>query len=98
AAACRSPGAAPSRHRRAHRLHQPRAVLMRPELAPAPAGLTPASGEAMPRPHLLLSRRAAAALIAFPAAWTGVRAQPPAPRRPTPAQTEGPFYPVALPE
>lgn len=37
----------------------------------------------------------AAALIALPAMHVGVRAQ--AARRPTPAQTEGPFYPVALP-
>lgn len=45
-----------------------------------------------------LSRRtAAAALVALPFCWSGVRAQPVAARRPTPAQTEGPFYPVALP-
>ena len=45
-----------------------------------------------------LSRRTvAAALVALPACWTGVRAQPAAQRRATPAQTEGPFYPVALP-
>jgi protocatechuate 3,4-dioxygenase beta subunit len=49
----------------------------------------------MPPP---LSRRSAAvALVALPAFWTGLRAQPLAARRPTPAQTEGPFYPVALP-
>ena len=46
-----------------------------------------------------LSRRTvAAALVALPACWTGVRAQPAAPRRPTPGQTEGPFYPVSLPQ
>lgn len=45
----------------------------------------------------LLNRRKAAALIALPAVWTGLRAQPAAARRPTPAQTEGPFYPVSLP-
>lgn len=46
----------------------------------------------------LLSRRhAAAALVALPFGWTGARAQPSTPRRPTPAQTEGPFYPVQLP-
>jgi len=46
-----------------------------------------------------LSRRiVAAALVALPACWTGLRAQPAAARRPTPAQTEGPFYPVALPQ
>ncbi|MEJ8836630.1 protocatechuate 3,4-dioxygenase [Ramlibacter sp. AN1133] len=45
-----------------------------------------------------LSRRTvAAALVALPACWTGVRSQPARERRATPAQTEGPFYPVALP-
>jgi protocatechuate 3,4-dioxygenase, beta subunit len=45
-----------------------------------------------------LSRRtAAAALVALPACWSGARAQNAPPRRPTPAQTEGPFYPVELP-
>jgi len=43
-------------------------------------------------------RHAAAALVALPFCWTGARAQPATPRRRTPAQTEGPFYPVALPE
>lgn len=42
-------------------------------------------------------RQAAIALIAAPFVWTGVRAQPALPLRPTPSQTEGPFYPVALP-
>lgn len=52
----------------------------------------------MPSPSFPLSRRTvAAALVAFPICWTGVRAQPAAPRRATPAQTEGPFYPVQLP-
>ena len=46
-----------------------------------------------------LSRRTvAAALVALPFCWTGARAQPAATRKPTPAQTEGPFYPVALPQ
>jgi len=46
----------------------------------------------------LLNRRAATtALVALPAIWTGVRAQPTFPPRPTPSQTEGPFYPVSLP-
>lgn len=45
-----------------------------------------------------LSRRtAAAALVALPFCWTGARAQPAAPLRATPRQTEGPFYPVSLP-
>lgn len=46
-----------------------------------------------------LSRRAAAAaLVALPFCWSGARAQPAAPRRATPRQTEGPFYPVSLPQ
>lgn len=45
-----------------------------------------------------LSRRTvAAALVGAPALCLGVRAQPVVARRLTPAQTEGPFYPVALP-
>jgi protocatechuate 3,4-dioxygenase, beta subunit len=44
-----------------------------------------------------IRRTAIAALIAFPALHAGVRAQAAAPRRLTPRQTEGPFYPVALP-
>ena len=45
-----------------------------------------------------LARRAAlAALVTAPWIWTGARAQPAAPLRPTPAQTEGPFYPLELP-
>jgi protocatechuate 3,4-dioxygenase beta subunit len=42
-------------------------------------------------------RTVATALVAFPALWLGARAQPQARLRPTPAQTEGPFYPVRLP-
>jgi protocatechuate 3,4-dioxygenase beta subunit len=46
-----------------------------------------------------LPRRAvAAALIAAPALLLGPRAQPVAARAATPSQTEGPFYPVHLPE
>lgn len=48
-------------------------------------------------PALLNRRKMTAALLAAPAIWTGVRAQPARPRRPTPSQTEGPFYPVRLP-
>ena len=48
-------------------------------------------------PHRLSRRQATAALIALPACWTSARAQAPAPRLATPSQTEGPFYPVALP-
>lgn len=39
----------------------------------------------------------ATALIACPALWLGARAQPAARPRPTPSQTEGPFYPTRLP-
>ncbi|MGH6627452.1 MAG: intradiol ring-cleavage dioxygenase [Burkholderiaceae bacterium] len=47
----------------------------------------------------LLPRRAVTtALIAAPALWLGPRAQPAAARRPTPSQTEGPFYPVVFPK
>jgi protocatechuate 3,4-dioxygenase beta subunit len=42
-------------------------------------------------------RAVAAALVALPACWSGLRAQPVSARRATPAQTEGPFYPVQLP-
>ena len=38
-----------------------------------------------------------AALIGFPALWTGARDATTVPLRPTPAQTEGPFYPLELP-
>ena len=49
------------------------------------------------RPVLLPRRTVAAALVALPLAWTGARAQPVVARQATPAQTEGPFYPVELP-
>ena len=42
-------------------------------------------------------RTVVAAFVAAPALWLGPRAQPVLARRPTPGQTEGPFYPVALP-
>ncbi len=53
--------------------------------------------------HPLQRRAIAAAIIALPAVWTltrglPVRAQTSAPRILTPSQTEGPFYPVALPK
>lgn len=50
----------------------------------------------MPASTLLSRRTAGAALVVAPALLLGLRAQA-APRRATPAQTEGPFYPVALP-
>ena len=51
-------------------------------------------------PQRKLQRRtvSAAALIAMPALWLGVRAQPAQKRRATPAQTEGPYYPVTFPK
>ncbi len=48
--------------------------------------------------RLLSRRQAAAALVAGPVIWTRVAAQPLPAHRPTPAQTEGPFYPVSLPK
>lgn len=52
----------------------------------------------MPIVRQRVQRRAAAvALIALPFFWTGARAQAAAPLRPTPAQAEGPFYPVEYP-
>ena len=46
-----------------------------------------------------IPRRAiAAALLAAPALWLGPRAQAAAARIATPSQTEGPFYPVSLPD
>ncbi|RST49186.1 protocatechuate 3,4-dioxygenase [Variovorax sp. MHTC-1] len=53
--------------------------------------LTTSSGS-LPR------RTVAAALVAAPALWLGARAQPQAARVATPSQTEGPFYPVRLPQ
>ncbi len=52
-----------------------------------------------PEPTTALPRRTvAAALVVAPALWLGARAQPAAARIATPSQTEGPFYPVRLPE
>jgi len=47
---------------------------------------------------LLRRRTVAAALVAAPALWLGARAQPENIRRATPAQSEGPFYPVVFPK
>jgi protocatechuate 3,4-dioxygenase, beta subunit len=49
-------------------------------------------------PALLNRRKMTAAMIGLPAVWTGLQAQPAAPRRATPAQTEGPFYTVSIPQ
>ena len=59
----------------------------------------PSSLSAPVRPSGVLRRRAvAAALVALPALWLGPRAQPATARRATPAQTEGPYYPLVLPK
>jgi protocatechuate 3,4-dioxygenase beta subunit len=42
-------------------------------------------------------RSVAAALVALPALWLGVRTRAQSRTRATPTQTEGPFYPVTLP-
>jgi protocatechuate 3,4-dioxygenase, beta subunit len=53
----------------------------------------------MPTPHSKLRRRTlTAALVFAPAVWLSARAQPSPALRPTPSQTEGPFYPVAFPK
>lgn len=51
----------------------------------------------LPRRHLLRQAAVGSAAIAFPALWLGARAAAPTARIATPAQTEGPFYPVQLP-
>ena len=55
----------------------------------------------MPTTSRLQRRTLTAALVIAPAMWLGVRAQPAqsvSALRATPSQTEGPFYPVALPK
>jgi protocatechuate 3,4-dioxygenase beta subunit len=49
------------------------------------------------RNQLLPRRTVAAALVFAPVVWRSARAQASPQRIATPAQTEGPFYPVALP-
>lgn len=49
-------------------------------------------------PGSLRRRAVAAALVALPTLWLGPRAQAATARRATPAQTEGPFYPLVLPQ
>jgi protocatechuate 3,4-dioxygenase beta subunit len=46
----------------------------------------------------LLRLAAASALVGTPMLWLPAAAQSPRPLRPTPAQTEGPFYPLDLPD
>lgn len=50
-----------------------------------------------PRPRRRVLGLGLAASLAWPAVWTGARAAEPVARRLTPAQTEGPFYPVQEP-
>lgn len=52
----------------------------------------------MPTTHRLPRRTITAALVIAPALWLGARAQQGPALRATPAQTEGPFYPVTLPK
>ena len=60
---------------------------------------TPPSSTGITSNQTLLRRRAVAvALVAMPALWLGPRAQPLNMHRPTPAQSEGPFYPVVFPK
>ncbi len=49
-------------------------------------------------PDFTQRRQLAAAMVFAPMLWRSARAQAPAPRMATPSQTEGPFYPVALPK
>lgn len=59
---------------------------------------TPANRAEIARRHALQRGLTATALVAMPALWLGPRAQQPAELRLTPSQTEGPYYPVRLPE
>jgi len=51
----------------------------------------------MPQAPLLPRRKAVAAVVAFPALCLGLARAQSGARRPTPRQTEGPFYPVQFP-
>ena len=53
---------------------------------------------AYPKPHRLQRRALTAALVVAPALWLCVRAQQAPALRPTPSQSEGPFYPLAMPK
>lgn len=53
---------------------------------------------AKPKSNPLRRQLLAAALVGMPALWLGARAQPSPARRATPAQTEGPFYPMEFPK
>ena len=67
----------------------------RPTLPSAIASTTVASKT---QSSTLRRQLLATALVGMPALWLGVRAQSVPARRPTPAQTEGPFYPVDFPK
>lgn len=68
-----------------------------PDPSARPAADTPApSADAASARRRTLRLAGAAALISMPALWLGARAQT-TNLRPTPAQTEGPYYPVQLP-
>ena len=61
--------------------------------------MRPAAPHSSMTSHGLLRRRAVAVvLVAAPVLLLGARAQPAPGQRATPAQTEGPFYPVVFPE
>ena len=62
---------------------------------PFPPVISPVIGPVI---RLWNRRAAAAALVVMPTLWTGARAQHAPLRRTTPSQTEGPFYPVKLPQ
>ena len=68
----------------------------RPILASNAASLTTTAST--PKSSTLRRQLLASALVGMPALWLGVRAQPAPARRATPAQTEGPFYPVDFPK
>ena len=53
---------------------------------------------AYPEPHRLQRRTLTAALVVAPALWLRARAQPASALRLTPSQSEGPFYPLAMPK
>ena len=59
---------------------------------------SPSITASKPKPNTLRRQLLTAALVSMPALWLGARAQPAPTRRPTPSQTEGPFYPVAFPQ
>ena len=50
------------------------------------------------KPYRLQRRALTAALVVAPALWLCVRAQPAPALRVTPSQSEGPFYPLAMPK